>query len=79
MQERIATRPRETLHDRLPEMRQSIRKQTVKDLIADKLSSLIASGVLAVGDELPGERWSMSPMAAARGSPMSTSARCRTG
>ncbi|MBN8994240.1 MAG: FadR family transcriptional regulator [Rhizobiales bacterium] len=56
MQERIATRPRETLHDRLPEMRQSIRKQTVKDLIADKLSSLIASGVLAVGDELPGER-----------------------
>jgi len=52
----IATRPRETLHDRLPEMRQSILKRTVKDLIADKLSSLIASGVLSVGDELPGER-----------------------
>lgn len=44
------------LIDRLPEMRGSIRKRNVKDLISDKLGALIASGVLRTGEFLPGER-----------------------
>lgn len=31
-------------------------RRTVRDLIAEKIATLISSGVLAVGDELPGER-----------------------
>jgi DNA-binding FadR family transcriptional regulator len=44
------------LFDRLPTMRGGIVRRTVKDLVADKLTSLIGSGLLKVGDELPGER-----------------------
>jgi len=40
----------------IDEMRRSIEKRTVKDMISDKLEALVASGVLQVGDELPGER-----------------------
>jgi DNA-binding FadR family transcriptional regulator len=40
----------------LPDMRGSIVKRTVKEQISDKLASHIASGILQVGDELPGER-----------------------
>jgi len=40
----------------IPEMRRSILRRTVKDLIADNLASLVATGVLRIGDELPGER-----------------------
>ncbi len=41
---------------RIPSMRGGIDKRTVKDLVSEKLESLIASGVLRPGDELPGER-----------------------
>jgi DNA-binding FadR family transcriptional regulator len=44
------------LSDRLPEMRESIRRRNVKDLISEKLGVLIASGVLRTGEFLPGER-----------------------
>ncbi len=35
---------------------ESIQKHTAKEKIRDKIVSLIASGILQVGDELPGER-----------------------
>ncbi len=56
MQERIAPSSAGILLDQIPDMRRSIVKRNVKDLIADKLTSLISSGLLRVGDELPGER-----------------------
>lgn len=34
----------------------TISKQTLKDQISDKLASMIRSGLLQIGDELPGER-----------------------
>jgi len=37
-------------------MRGSIVKRTVKEQISEKLASHIASGILRIGDELPGER-----------------------
>ena len=40
----------------LPGLRGDIAKRTVKDQIADKLSYMICSGLLRVGDELPSER-----------------------
>ena len=40
----------------VPELRPSLTRRTARDVIADKLMSLIATGVLGAGDELPGER-----------------------
>jgi len=37
-------------------LQEAIHKQTAKEIIRDKLVSLIASGILQVGDELPSER-----------------------
>lgn len=37
-------------------LNQAIHKRTAKDMIRDKLVSMIASGILQVGDELPSER-----------------------
>jgi DNA-binding FadR family transcriptional regulator len=37
-------------------LRRDLQRRTVKDLIADKLAALIASGVMVIGDELPSER-----------------------
>jgi len=42
--------------EQIPEIRRHIVRRTVKDLIAEKLMALIATGVLQIGDELPGER-----------------------
>ncbi|MFC7067957.1 FadR/GntR family transcriptional regulator [Brucella rhizosphaerae] len=33
-----------------------LERRTIRDVIADKIGALIASGLLSVGDELPGER-----------------------
>ncbi|WP_083508047.1 FadR/GntR family transcriptional regulator [Aureimonas frigidaquae] len=40
----------------LSTIREGIVRQPIRDAIADKLSLLIASGILEVGDQLPGER-----------------------
>ncbi|RUM95853.1 FadR family transcriptional regulator [Pseudaminobacter arsenicus] len=40
----------------LAQVRQSLTRRTARDVIADKLMSLIATNVLAPGDELPSER-----------------------
>jgi DNA-binding FadR family transcriptional regulator len=39
-----------------PHLCGAIYKQTAKEMVRDKIVSLIASGVLQLGDELPGER-----------------------
>jgi DNA-binding FadR family transcriptional regulator len=40
----------------LSPLREVIHKQTAKEMIRDKIVSMIASGILQVGDELPSER-----------------------
>lgn len=40
----------------VPELKRSLDRRTAKALICDKLTALIASGVLKAGDSLPGER-----------------------
>jgi DNA-binding FadR family transcriptional regulator len=40
----------------LSPLHESIHKQTAKEMIRDKIVSMIASGILQVGDELPSER-----------------------
>jgi DNA-binding FadR family transcriptional regulator len=39
-----------------PQLCGATYKQTASDMVRDKIVSLIASGVLQLGDELPGER-----------------------
>jgi DNA-binding FadR family transcriptional regulator len=39
-----------------PQLCGALYKQTAKEMVRDKIVSLIASGVLQLGDELPGER-----------------------
>jgi DNA-binding FadR family transcriptional regulator len=41
---------------RFAPLAEAIHKHTAKEIISDKIISLIASGILQVGDELPGER-----------------------
>ncbi len=48
--------PQGALFAPLSDMRGSIVKRTVKEQISEKLASHIASGILQIGDELPGER-----------------------
>lgn len=43
-----------------------IRRLTIKDVIADKIAALIASGVLSSGDELPSERELASALSVSR-------------
>lgn len=40
----------------VPKLGGSITRQTARDAVADKLTTLIATGMLRPGDELPGER-----------------------
>jgi len=44
----------------------AVQRSTVRDVIAEKLAALIASGVLSVGDELPGERELASSLSVSR-------------
>ena len=39
-----------------PAFRDAIVKRSIRDVIADKIAGLIASGILQVGDALPSER-----------------------
>jgi len=40
----------------MPAFRDAILKRSIKDLIADKIAGVIASGILKIGDALPSER-----------------------
>lgn len=40
----------------VPNFRDAIVKRSIKEQVADKIAALIASGILQVGDALPGER-----------------------
>jgi DNA-binding FadR family transcriptional regulator len=40
----------------VPELRHGVERRSVKDIICEKLALLIGTGVLQVGDQLPGER-----------------------
>ena len=40
----------------VPAFRDAVVKRSIKDIIADKIAGLIASGILQVGDHLPSER-----------------------
>ena len=51
---------------RAPEFRGEFARRTVRELISDKLASLVASGILEVGDELPSERELASKLAVSR-------------
>lgn len=44
------------LLDKSAGLGRNLERRTIREVIADKIAALIASGVLAVGDELPGER-----------------------
>lgn len=41
---------------RVPELRHGVERRSVKDIVCEKLALLIATGVLRIGDQLPGER-----------------------
>jgi DNA-binding FadR family transcriptional regulator len=50
----------------LSPLNEAIHKQTAKEMIRDKIVSLIASGILQVGDELPSERELAAMLAVSR-------------
>jgi DNA-binding FadR family transcriptional regulator len=50
----------------LSPLNEAIHKQTAKEMIRDKIVSLIASGILQVGDELPSERELATMLAVSR-------------
>lgn len=39
-----------------PELRGAVVRRNIRDIVAEKIASLIASGILQVGDVVPGER-----------------------
>ena len=51
----LRTAPREVFAH-APNLKAEIGRRTVREQISDKLASLVASGILQVGDELPSER-----------------------
>ena len=51
----LRTAPREVFAH-TPNLKAEIGRRTVREQISDKLASLVASGILQVGDELPSER-----------------------
>lgn len=62
----IATVTPTQLAEELQLVRTTISKQTLKDQISDKLASMICSGLLQIGDELPGERELASTLSVSR-------------
>lgn len=58
--------PVKALLDDPTKMLGDVSRRSVRDVIAEKLAALIASGVLTVGDELPGERELAAALAVSR-------------
>ena len=42
--------------EQMPELRDGVVRRNIRDIVSDKIASLIASGILQVGDVLPSER-----------------------
>ena len=42
--------------ERMPDLRESVVRRNMRDVVADTLAALVATGVLQVGDVLPSER-----------------------
>lgn len=51
-----ARSPTSMVLTKVPAFRDAIVKRSIKDVVADKIGGLIASGILQVGDALPSER-----------------------
>ncbi|WP_448954430.1 FadR/GntR family transcriptional regulator [Labrys neptuniae] len=45
-----------SVFERAPELRHGVVRRNVRELVADKIASLIAAGMFQVGETLPGER-----------------------
>ncbi|CAM5773716.1 GntR family transcriptional regulator [Labrys miyagiensis] len=45
-----------SVFERVPELRHGVVRRNVRELVADKIASLIAAGILQVSDTLPSER-----------------------
>jgi DNA-binding FadR family transcriptional regulator len=58
--------PPTSVFAQVPHLRAEIGRRTVRERISDKLASLIASGILQVGEELPSERELAALMAVSR-------------
>ena len=56
----------QSLFARVPDLRADLARRTVRERISDKLASLIVSGILQVGEELPSERELASLFAVSR-------------
>eukprot|EP01037_Dinobryon_pediforme_P029700 gene29700-33450_t len=46
----------DTVLQRLPVLQDAIERRNTRDIVAEKIASVIASGLLQVGDSLPSER-----------------------
>jgi DNA-binding FadR family transcriptional regulator len=51
-----SARKPQNLFVQTPYLKAEVARRTVRERISDKLASLVASGILDVGDELPSER-----------------------
>src|SRR5580698_9312998 len=58
--------PPTSVFAQVPHLRAEIGRRTVRERISDKLASLIASGILQIGEELPSERDLAALMAVSR-------------
>lgn len=52
----VEERSKPQAFERLEELRTAVVRHTVRDVVGDKIASLIASGMLQIGDLLPSER-----------------------
>ena len=48
--------PGSTVLEHVTQLRDNLKRRSARDIVADKIASAIASGVLQVGDALPSER-----------------------
>ncbi len=55
-----------SLFAQAPDLKAALTRRTVRERISDKLASLVASGILNIGDELPSERELASLLAVSR-------------